>query len=529
MLGRSVEGDGLEETEFVQGVVRVFGLPIVDSLLPDGVPVPCSVLITGEPGSGSDIISTAIVQEHLSSSLSVPFQEQKVLWLSLDNFVNDLRNGLDYLSATNQPKIQFIDCYSSQIGIDSKERYSADPSNLPYLSMVTSTAISEMNGGGRLLVVLDSLTSLLQKVGVRRSLEYFRTLVGKTRSISADVLTTLNRRAFTEATIATFADIADLVIDLAVEDNETSAGKLRVRKARNVRELLGWRKYRIDFDRRTFLSASLPSTGPGETADDVLLSTPDSLPRNQNHPDLENGSQRFAESERAPTISCPGPYCTFGGRAITERERLAIFAESMSVLGLKYQDTLRRVAQSLATQIKTGRKSNSNGLLKDVNEVISRTERAVKMVQTQTRVHPSTRRASIDEVIERALTESPVPSSVGVVREPDGSMEVQMDTALVTRAITCVIEAAIYDMPQGGILSIKDYRQGDMAAIQLTSNGLGNWTDDLASLYEPEALQDPLRSLGLVVARTFVEAHGGKLSIHSDRGKGTTFTIRLPI
>ncbi|HMK83208.1 MAG TPA: hypothetical protein VK503_05790, partial [Candidatus Bathyarchaeia archaeon] len=69
MIDRPAEG---LRPEYVAGTSRAFGLPIVDSLLPDGVPVPCSFLITAEPGSGNDIISTAIAKEHLSSSLSVP-------------------------------------------------------------------------------------------------------------------------------------------------------------------------------------------------------------------------------------------------------------------------------------------------------------------------------------------------------------------------------------------------------------------------------------------------------------------------
>ena len=526
MLERT-EDDALQEPDYVQGSYRVFGLPIVDSLLPDGVPVPCSVLITAEPGSGSDIISTAIAKEHLSSSLSVPFREQRALWLSLDNFVNDLRNSINYVWISNEPKIQFIDCYSSQIGIDSKERYYADPSNLPYLSMVTSAAISELNDGGRLLVILDSLTSLIQKVGVRRSIEFFRTLVGKTRSISADLLTTLNRRAFTETTIASFADIADLVIDLAVEDGESSAGKLRVHKARNARHYLGWRNYKVDIERRTFQYDVLPSLSPDEPTDEDLLSTPRSPPMETPRGDVtyERGfTEKSTEKNTALSVSCAGPYCTFGGRAITERERLAIFTETFSVIGKKYQDSLELISQA----IKQRGSPDSDQLLKGVSEQVERMERLRKLMHENATIHPSIRRSSVDGVVQRALTDSIIPTSVGVVREPDGSMEIQMDPALVARALSGVIEAAVYDMPNGGSLSIRDCKQGDMAVIVVKSSGLGNWDNELSSIFEPGDSRNPLAGLGLVIARKFIEAHGGQLHIEGEAGKGTTFTVRLP-
>jgi len=520
---KSTAEDARSGAESARGV-RVFGLPIVDSLLPDGVPVPCSVLITAEPGSGNDIISTAIIQEHLSSSLSVPFQEQKALWLSLDNFVNDLRNSLDNETISTQPKIQFIDCYSSQIGIDSKERYHADPSNLPYLSMVTSAAISELNNGGRLLLVLDSLTSLIQKVGVRRSIEFFRTLVGKTRSISADLLTTLNRRAFTEATIATFADLTDLVVDLSVEDNESSVGKLRVRKARGVRRYLGWRNYKIDFERRTLQYDSLASMPVAEAKDEIPLD----LSNNSNHDDWTHDHNRFLEN-RGTNTTCAGPYCTFGGRAISEREHLAIFAEAVSTMNRKYQGALRLIADTLSKNQTKGNGDNDGRLPEEISDQIEKMEKLYGLVKSQTKIHPSIRRSSVEEVIQGALSASPLPPNVGVEREPNGSLEIQMDPALVTRAINGVIDAAVHEMPRGGSLSVRGYKEGDMAVIQVKGGGLGNWSDDLSSMFESSDNQNPVVVLGLVVARSFVEAHGGRLLIQSQRNEGTTFTIKLPI
>ena len=525
MFERTAEGT-FPESDLVQGSFRVFGLPIVDSLLPDGIPVPCSVLVTAEPGSGNDIISTAIIQEHLSSSLSVPFQEQKALWLSLDNFISDLRNSIDYPWLANQPKIQFIDCYSSQIGIDSKERYYADPSNLPHLSMVTSSAISELNEGGRLLVILDSLTSLIQKVGVRRSTEFFRTLVGKTRSISADLLTTLNRRAFTEATMATFADIADIVIDLAVEENESSAGKLRVRKARNVRHYLGWRNYKIDFERRTFQYDSLPLQEPQEVRDDAPIIAPKGFAIDASQDDLASDDRRFAERKASMNVPCEGSYCTFGGRAITERERLAIFAETVNALGRKYQEALHLMEQALATKHERGTDPHSDELLKGISDQITSMDRLFKLVQSNNKIHPSIRQSSLGEVIQRALTDSIVPTNVTVEREPNGSLEIRMDPALVARALSGVIEAAVQEMPRGGALSIRDYKEGDMAVIAVRSSGLGNWSNDLFELGD---MWNSSAGLGLVVAHKFIEAHGGQVHIKSEQGKGTTFTVRLPI
>ena len=223
-------------------------MPVLDSLLPEGVPVPCSFLMAADVGTGSELLASAILHEHLAKC-----QEAKVLWLSLENFANDLRSMLNSIWMAERgllERVHFVDCYSSQIGVESKERYRADPSNLPHLGLVTSSAISEVGTDCSLLVILDSLSLLVQTVGLRRSTEFFKTLVARTRHIGADLFTTLNRGAFRETTISTFAGIADVVLELTLDDDVNST-RLRLRKARDARHIKTWLPYEVDFERHT--------------------------------------------------------------------------------------------------------------------------------------------------------------------------------------------------------------------------------------------------------------------------------------
>jgi KaiC/GvpD/RAD55 family RecA-like ATPase len=223
---------------------RRFKIPILDSLLPEGIPVPYTLLIVADPETESDLISNAILCEHLEGRYA------KGLWLSLENFVEELRRTRDRIW-TGENRIEFIDCYSSQIGLKSEEHYNADPTNLPDLSVVACNAISDIGDESNLLVILDSLSALIHKVGVRRSTEFFRWLVAKTRSIDANMLTTVNRCGFSGATLATYIDIADAVLELAIEDGASSTSKLRLRKARGVKHVRTWLPYKADFSYST--------------------------------------------------------------------------------------------------------------------------------------------------------------------------------------------------------------------------------------------------------------------------------------
>jgi len=211
-----------------------------------------------------------------------------------------------------------------------------------------------------------------------------------------------------------------------------------------------------------------------------------------------------------------------------ERERLAIFAEIMSTFARKYSNDLQVIAHAIATKAKRDDTTDSAETLKDIGEQIEKMDKISKLILEENRIHPNVCNVSLDEVIQKALAASSIPTNVRVVREPNGSVTLPMDASLVTRALAGIMEAAIDEMPDGGSVSIKDHREEDMAIIEVRNTGAGNWNDDLFAIFEPRNGWNP-SGLGLLVARKFVEVHGGQLRISGERGKGTTFTVRLPL
>jgi signal transduction histidine kinase len=99
---------------------------------------------------------------------------------------------------------------------------------------------------------------------------------------------------------------------------------------------------------------------------------------------------------------------------------------------------------------------------------------------------------------------------------------------MTVRALSGVIEAAVQEMPYGGFLSITNSEEQDASVIVVKDNGMGKWKDDLSGIFNPEDQSSPVAGLGLVVSRRFIESMKGQLRIESEKGKGSSFTIRLP-
>jgi signal transduction histidine kinase len=85
-------------------------------------------------------------------------------------------------------------------------------------------------------------------------------------------------------------------------------------------------------------------------------------------------------------------------------------------------------------------------------------------------------------------------------------------------------------MPKGGTLTIASTRSGDNVHITFKDTGEGMTTETLAKLWSPlYTTKAKGMGFGLAVAKRLVEAHGGSINVESKLGKGSTFTVTLPI
>jgi two-component system sensor histidine kinase PilS (NtrC family) len=93
---------------------------------------------------------------------------------------------------------------------------------------------------------------------------------------------------------------------------------------------------------------------------------------------------------------------------------------------------------------------------------------------------------------------------------------------------------AVQSMPDGGILNVKcnevDMKEGRYVSIQISDTGCGIENQSIQNIFTPfYTTKERGTGLGLAIVNRITESHDGKLSIKSTVGKGSCFTILLPI
>ena len=112
----------------------------------------------------------------------------------------------------------------------------------------------------------------------------------------------------------------------------------------------------------------------------------------------------------------------------------------------------------------------------------------------------------------------------------NGPLICKVDADMLKQVVLNLFINAQQAMSDGGELIIRTNRQGKDAVIQISDTGSGIAPGELPKIFDAYYSSRPAGSgLGLPTAKRIVEAHSGTIKVDSELGKGTSFTIKLPV
>jgi len=115
--------------------------------------------------------------------------------------------------------------------------------------------------------------------------------------------------------------------------------------------------------------------------------------------------------------------------------------------------------------------------------------------------------------------------------EDSGSeAKVLADPKRLKQVILNLCRNAVDAMPHGGRLSLRAKTDNGEVIIEVSDTGCGIPPSELGRIFEPfYTTKEAGTGLGLPVCRRIVEAHGGRITVESQPGRGTTLRVHLPL
>lgn len=108
--------------------------------------------------------------------------------------------------------------------------------------------------------------------------------------------------------------------------------------------------------------------------------------------------------------------------------------------------------------------------------------------------------------------------------------KLEIDSNYLKQALLNIVKNAMNAMECGGELTISCKAEGNFVFIKVQDTGCGIPSDQMAKIFEPYfTTKASGTGLGLTVVYKVVKEHKGEITVDSEVGKGTVFTIRLPI
>ena len=149
------------------------------------------------------------------------------------------------------------------------------------------------------------------------------------------------------------------------------------------------------------------------------------------------------------------------------------------------------------------------------------------------------REVSVDEVVASALDAHAITADsagVSIVRGGERGLYVHGDAQILSEAVGNLVANAVAYSPRGSTVGVGVKATGGIVEIAVSDRGIGIAEGEQDRVFERFYRADQARSrrtggsgLGLSIVKHAVQRHGGEVTLWSRPGRGSTFTIRLPL
>ncbi len=219
---------------------------------------------------------------------------------------------------------------------------------------------------------------------------------------------------------------------------------------------------------------------------------------------------------------------------LVKAEKLASIGELAVQLGHDLRNPLAAIKNGIYVIRKKDNqleRAKKEELLNHIENAIEDSDRIIaSLLDYSSELNLQPQQCTPKSLVLHALSNIQVPDRLNIINNATDDVKLFLDAQRMEKVFASIINNAIDATPEKGIIQIQSTLKGVNIEISFTDSGVGIPEKILPKLFAP-LVTTKAKGMGmsLAICKRIVEAHGGKIGAENSAGKGTTFTINLPI
>ena len=450
-------------------------------------------------------------------SINVPDVEKEDAWVE---FMPGIRSGLDVPVKIGRKVLGVI-------GVDSKKLNAFNEKDQELLEILASHAAIAMSN----LEYAKKLVAYAQEI--QENQEKFRQLFLDNPEAAVYVDSDFHVLDANPRFIELFGYLLDEIkgkrlLDLIVPEDKKAEGEMLERKAKKSHTYYETVRKKKDGTLVPVSISAAPITIEGQPIGYVGVYK-DITERKQMEKKLEEYSQHLEELVEKRTRQLKEAQ-----EKLIKSERLAAIGEVATTVGHDLRNPLTGIAGAtyyLKKKLDSKMDKTTEEMLKLIEENIEYSNNIIKDILEYSReIKLELKEAAPKSITKGALSLVRVPNNIEVLDATQDEPKIRVDVEKMKRVFVNIIKNAVGAMSNGGKLTIASREKDGVLEIVFADTGTGIQKDVLEKIWTPFfTTKAKGMGLGLPICKRIIEAHGGNISVESTVGKGTTFTVAIPI
>ena len=219
---------------------------------------------------------------------------------------------------------------------------------------------------------------------------------------------------------------------------------------------------------------------------------------------------------------------------LVKSERLAAIGELAGIIGHDLRKPLTEINNSIHF-LKENGTSISDAQYREIWETIakciSQSNKIINdLIDYSREIYLELQEKALRTLVLDALDFINIPENVKILNNVPEELYVKVDSDRITRVFINLIRNGIEAIQKEGSISINCKNTQDSVEISFKDTGAGISIEMLPKIFSPIITNKTQGvGFGLAICKRIIDAHSGTITIETEKGKGTTFTVTLPV